>query len=565
MTTDTTVCSVCYRRHLNTLCTNWCVECEDALCSDCKEHHIASKATRIHKIIQISEYKSLPSFVTDINQLCVYHNQKYQLYCVKHECAICNKCTKEHGKCSELISLEEWVTDITTSEKILDLEDSLADLLENFQKIRKDRQFNITRIKDQKETITEELRLLKSQVVQYFEELEKEFIQELEKNTRNCCESISSVISLLNDKEQEIHQMISDIQNIKKYASDLQTFLCMKDIQTKTSENEASLRTLIGNKSLETIIIESTFETKVHDILTIKRFGFINLKNLPSSNIDIYKRKDRQAQIMVPKPETSVNNIKYEFQQKIKTSCRNPYGCDVSSKGEFLFSNYDKQNETLLVMNTADKVEYSIPLTKPYSSFDVVYLGNTTCAVSTGYSDEYRGISIVNLNSRKVTKFIELPGDTFGITYDGTSLICCIEEKDIHVISCADYSITTIPNSTSTECSYVSSYAGKIFFTNPTKNGVTCCLYSGDLVWEVKDENMITNPRGLTVDDNGNVFVVGRNSCNVVVISPDGKHCKQILTHEEGLDKPTAICFDKVRNQLIVTNKEHFANVYKNS
>ncbi|CAG2247776.1 unnamed protein product [Mytilus edulis] len=288
----------------------------------------------------------------------------------------------------------------------------------------------------------------------------------------------------------------------------------MKDIQTKTTENEASLRTLIGNKSFETIIIESKFETKVHDILTLTSFGFINLKNLPSSNIDIYKRKDRQAQIMVPKPGTSVNSIKYEFQQKIKTSCRNPYG-------------------------------------------------NTTCAVSTGYSDDiYRGISIVNLKSRKVTKFIDLPGDTFGITYDGTSLICCIEDKDLHVISCADYSITTIPNSTSTECSYVSSYNGKIFFTNPTKNGVTCCLYSGTLVWEVKDENLTKNP-GITVDDNGNVFVVGRHSCNVVVISQDGKQCKEILTHEEGLDKPTAICFDKVRNQLIVTNNEHFANAYK--
>ncbi|XP_052065753.1 probable RING finger protein 207 homolog [Mytilus californianus] len=416
MTTDTTVCGVCYRRHLNTLPTNWCVECEEALCSDCKEHHIASKATSIHKIIQISEYQSLPSFVTDINQLCVYHNQKYQLHCVKHECAICNKCTKEHGKCGELISLEELVTDIKTSEKFSDLEDSLTDILENFQKHRKDREFNITSIKDQRKTITEELRHLTSRVVQYFEKLEDEFIKELDKNERNCCKSISSVISWLYDKEQEIHQMISETQNIKRYASDLQTFLCMKEIQTKTSENEASLRTMLGNKSLEKIIIESTFDSQVHDILTLKNFGSITLKNIPSSNIDIYRRKDRQAQIMVPKPETSVNSIKYEFKQKIKTSCRNPYGCSVTSRGEFLFSNYDKNNENVLVMNIASEVEYAIPLLKPYSSFDVVYLGNTTCAVSTGYSDEYRGISIVNLNSRKVTKFINLPDDTFGIT-----------------------------------------------------------------------------------------------------------------------------------------------------
>ncbi|CAC5401307.1 unnamed protein product [Mytilus coruscus] len=415
MTTDTTVCGVCYRIHLNTLSTNWCVECEEALCSNCKEHHIASKATSIHKIIQISEYKSLPSFVTDINQFCVYHNQKYQLYCVKHECAIYNKCTKEHGKCGELIFLEDWVTDIKTSENFLDLEDILTDMLENFQKIRKDREFNITSIKDQKKTITEELRHLKSRVVQHFEKLEDEFIKELEKYERNCCERVTP-----NDFRNPEHQ------KIRIRSADLSLYERNSDEDQRKRGKSSDYD---GNKSLETIIIESTFDSKVHDILTLKNLGFIKLKNIPSSNIDIYRRKDRQAQIMVSKSETSVNSIKYELKQKIKTSCRNPYGCCVTSKGEVLFSNYDKNNENLLVMNTASEDEYAIPLIKPYSSFDVVYLDNTSCAVSTGYSDEYRGISIVNLNSRKVKKFINLPNDTFGITYDGTSLICCIEEK----------------------------------------------------------------------------------------------------------------------------------------
>lgn len=59
------------------------------------------------------------------------------------------------------------------------------------------------------------------------------------------------------------------------------------------------------------------------------------------------------------------------------------------------------------------------------------------------------------------------------------------------------------------------------------------------------------------MENDGNVFVVGRNTCNVVVISRDGKQCKQILTKENGPDRPIAIFFDKLR--LLVTYLNHFA------
>lgn len=64
------------------------------------------------------------------------------------------------------------------------------------------------------------------------------------------------------------------------------------------------------------------------------------------------------------------------------------------------------------------------------------------------------------------------------------------------------------------------------------------------------------------MDNNGSVFVVGVKSCNVVVISPDGKQGKQILTKDDGLKSPTAISFDKVKNLLLVTNENRFVNIY---
>ncbi|CAC5382922.1 unnamed protein product [Mytilus coruscus] len=73
------------------------------------------------------------------------------------------------------------------------------------------------------------------------------------------------------------------------------------------------------------------------------------------------------------------------------------------------------------------------------------------------------------------------------------------------MISCTDYSITTVLNTVLPKVSYVSTHANKFFFTNLDENKVTCCLYSGARVWEFSDEKVLRVPFGITVDDTGNV------------------------------------------------------------
>jgi hypothetical protein len=42
-------------------------------------------------------------------------------------------------------------------------------------------------------------------------------------------------------------------------------------------------------------------------------------------------------------------------------------------------------------------------------------------------------------------------------------------------------------------------------------------------------------------DQNSNVFVAGNGTNNVVVLSPDGKNCRQILTKDDGLNEPCSL------------------------
>ena len=65
---------------------------------------------------------------------------------------------------------------------------------------------------------------------------------------------------------------------------------------------------------------------------------------------------------------------------------------------------------------------------------------------------------------------------------------------------------------------------------------------------------MLNDPQGVTVDNDGNVYVTSYSSNSVVVLEPDGRHGRQILSSDNGLKNPTGISFDESKNSLIVAN-----------
>jgi sugar lactone lactonase YvrE len=58
---------------------------------------------------------------------------------------------------------------------------------------------------------------------------------------------------------------------------------------------------------------------------------------------------------------------------------------------------------------------------------------------------------------------------------------------------------------------------------------------TGQHIWTFKDENVIREPIGIALDKNRNVYVAGYETNNVVVLSPEGKNCREILTQRNGL------------------------------
>jgi DNA-binding beta-propeller fold protein YncE len=91
---------------------------------------------------------------------------------------------------------------------------------------------------------------------------------------------------------------------------------------------------------------------------------------------------------------------------------------------------------------------------------------------------------------------------------------------------------------------------------------VTCCDLHGTTQWEFKDTRVLKGPVGISVNNDGNVYIVGRRYNNVVVISPDGQRHRQLLSSKDGLEDPRVLDYDKSTNVLLVVNETKYAVLF---
>jgi DNA-binding beta-propeller fold protein YncE len=122
------------------------------------------------------------------------------------------------------------------------------------------------------------------------------------------------------------------------------------------------------------------------------------------------------------------------------------------------------------------------------------------------------------------------------------------------MLNLSDGSVSEIISSAMSGVYYVAISGEKLYYTNTNTNTVTCCDLHGTTQWQFKGNRVLQDPLGISVDNDGNVYVVGYKSNNVVVISPDGQRHRQLLSSNDGLSRPTVLDYDKSTNRLLVVN-----------
>jgi DNA-binding beta-propeller fold protein YncE len=190
----------------------------------------------------------------------------------------------------------------------------------------------------------------------------------------------------------------------------------------------------------------------------------------------------------------------------------------------------------------------------------VTCIDDTRLAISNG---DHHQINILSIASKKIEKIINTSYWCYGIAQNEGSLLLCEGSRGISKVQVSDNSISPlVKQETFPDGAYVITSGDNIYHTNTT-NTISCHKINGDKLWEFQDVAIIREPRGVAVDKDLNVYVASEGNNSVVLISPDGKRCKTVLGKSDGIDRPTAIYFDKVKNNLVVCNANGTAFLYK--
>ncbi|CAC5408464.1 unnamed protein product [Mytilus coruscus] len=557
MATNWNICGVCENLQITKHSVVWCSDCDEGLCGECKNHHAVSKASKSHETVSISKYKKLPTEVLQIAQNCKLHNEKYELFCRKHDCPCCKKCVKSHNDCKGLTDINEIIKNVKNSNAFSEIEQTLLEVVENIKRLRANRTENLKSLENKKREIEAEIKQTRINVNHYLDKLQDDLIKELMTIEQKEISKIEKLLTTLKKKEKEITEVQENIASIKQHASELQTFLTIKNIEKDIAGEENFIQSITTSDTTNQVNISCQINKSLQQITaSVQKFGEINVSSDPC-DFSIQKRKDRQAQIMVALPTRNIENLTLTLQKRINTELSDVHGCSLLPGDRMVFSSYS--DDRIRVLKSDGSKDFEIKTIGP--TFDVVFIGDDAIAVTSGKSNQ---INIIDLKKHKLKKSIKIDSNNGGVipVYKDGHLIYCAGEKGIQMISLNDETITNVSNTKLTEWSYVTAFGDKLFYTNCDNNCVTCCDYHGNILWTFRNESVLLTPLGISVDNDGHVIVVGCSTQNVVVISPDGQRYRQLLSSKNGLRCPQALHYDTSTSELLVANRSNEAFLY---
>ncbi|XP_063398053.1 uncharacterized protein LOC134682998 isoform X2 [Mytilus trossulus] len=556
MASNWKLCGICELRNISKQSVIWCSDCEEGLCDDCKDHHSLSKGSRYHETVKIAEYQKLPSNFIQIAQSCRKHDQKYQIFCKKHDCPCCKKCVVEdHNKCEDLKDIEDVIGGIKSSNAFQDIEKTLNEVKEHIERIRKDREENLASLKEQKKSIGMEIQKAKTSINNHLDQLHQTLLRDLDTSEETESKKIRQLLNEVEKKEKEIKDFQSGLANIKQYASNLQIFLTTKEMERDLGKKEQFVQSIITGGKLNHMQMSWNIENILQNFaIDIRSFGEIIVDNEPNKLI-LSRHKDQQAQQMITAPAPkSIGNLTMVLRQTINIGAADIRGCTILPDGRMVFTCYI-QNKVIAIKNDGTK-DFEMKLD---SCFDIDYVDNNIIVVTSGTNIVAQYISLVDIEKRKVVRKLHLGEYIEGavVTHDEI-LIYCARDNGLKTINLKNETKGSVRSGPLNErgFSYVTVFNKNIIYTNSLLNTIKCCDFQFTKQWEFENERVLRGPHGISVDNDGNVYVVGTRSNTIVVISHDGKRHRQILSSNEGLIEPQALHYDKSTCSLLVANKQ---------
>jgi chromosome segregation ATPase len=142
------------------------------------------------------------------------------------------------------------VKNVKTSVQLNEVEQLIHELKKTVDKIRKDREKNLVDVSEQTRIVECEIRELRTKINNHLDKVQEDLMKELTEEETKITRKTRELLSSLDENEKDMTEYQTNIVSIKQYASDLQTFLAMKQLETDIETHDTSLHALVNSDNL---------------------------------------------------------------------------------------------------------------------------------------------------------------------------------------------------------------------------------------------------------------------------------------------------------------------------
>ncbi|XP_071160804.1 uncharacterized protein [Mytilus edulis] len=533
----------------------WCTHCVEGFCTDCEKSHRSLKLTRDHKVIAIEDYLKIQDVSFDLT--CKIHGKKLDLFCKFHSVAICGVCVPSaHKTCQvdDIISIDDVAENAKSSAALKELEISISRTLEHVRHCIENRLSASEKIDIEEQMIKNTILQTKLKLIKHLDALEEKILLKLRRKIENYMLKYSKFLKKLEVMEKEFEKLEEQTQQMKLFASDLQVFLGTCQMNNITMGKIKTLKAEIGREQNYTI--EMKLNSMVSSLMNkVKHFGEIHIIE---SNADL-QLKDAmidQAQIQVRWSVRNIHDINLQLKMKFDLQPQSLVtGCFIMSNGRILIADFSRSGKLIEYDDTGKSVVILQTSSKPY---DLTEIDTDRIAVTYPFANL---IEILNIQKNTIEKKIGCKQSCFGISYHNGRLFTVVKERGIVILDTHGTRLQTIKIDTMYVC-VITATEDKLYYTVQDQQTVNCCNFEGEIIWIFKNESL-NLMAGLTVDNNQNVYVLSHGSYNLTLIQHDGKQSKEVLNVSDDLSSPTAVCYNKNRNLILLCYTSNKVALYQ--
>ncbi|XP_069104351.1 transcription intermediary factor 1-beta-like [Argopecten irradians] len=519
----------------------WCKMMNIHFCENCKKQH----HDILHNdcdILDIGEYDISRSKPEELVPKCDQHEEKILWYCEKHQRLGCHVCMiKYHRQCEQEVVM------------------TAKDYLERLK--------SGTRLRDMEEMLKKGAEAMKSLVKDFDEQ-----IQTLVQNQEVVLKSITDLRQRIEKELDECQKAVTD-ELVTKYKEekeniDMSLRQCDRLMKGMLNTMKSSVKAVEENNPMEVIMMYQRGQAEIEscqDLIKDMREPYTSVSiqhHVPKpgtqgdhmlGNIVIEKQGRR---FPVDSGFVSLTLSERQVKEIRKFNVRIPADQDIKIRGiVYLPDNNivvsDSKNKRLKLFT--DEGQYLDQLTVPGDPCDMCLVDNTTVAVAVCG----KGVHVVKVEDKKLSlsSVINIDKDLRGITHTDGRFVVSEYEGGVYsltqdgvtdILHKYDRTCWNLAHDTETEDILVSTES------NTNRQVAVSRLSPDKRRTDVMKVGVVRGSAGIDVDREGNIYVCGTRSHNIVQMSGDGTRVRDLLTSTDGVQYPRAVAVNG--EKFVVSN-----------